>query len=158
MSPRSFAAVAALFAALLAMFAAGVAWAAPIELHAALNGRSEVPRTNSGATGTAEFHVASNRRSIRYELDATGLTGPPMAAHIHLGRPGQAGGILLSIALQQFTLPREGRLTAKDFTPVGNVRTFGQAVRAMRAGRTYVNIHTARFPAGEIRGQVRVDR
>ena len=158
MSPRSFAIAAALVAALLATFAAGVVQAAPIELHANLNARAEVPRTDSDATGAAEFRVAANRRSIRYELDASGLSGPPMAAHIHVGRPGQAGGIVLSIALQQFTLPREGRLTAKDFTPVGNVKTFRQAIRAMRAGRTYVNIHTERFPAGEIRGQVRVDR
>ena len=34
---------------------------------------------------------------------------------------------------------------------------FAELVRAMRAGATYVNIHTTAFPGGEIRGQVSDD-
>jgi hypothetical protein len=141
----------------LAVVPAGVAvgQGAQSRYTATLNGQSEVPRTDSPATGSAQFTVAPNQRSMRYTLRASNLTGPPMAAHIHLGRPGQAGGILITLSKNQFTLPRSGRVRARDFTPSGNVRTFAQAVRAMRAGRTYVNIHTGQFPAGEIRGQVR---
>ncbi len=142
-------------AAAVAAVPVGVASAATTELRATMRGSSEVPRANTRATGTAEFEIAANGRSIHYELRARRLSGRAQAAHVHLGRPGRAGGVLLSIALRPFSLPREGTLTARQFSAVGNVRTFAQAVRAMRAGRTYVNIHTARFPAGEIRGQLR---
>jgi hypothetical protein len=143
----------------IAVAPAGVAVAqgGETEVTARLNSRAEVPRTTSPATGRAELYIAGNQRSIRYELRASNLTGPPMAAHVHLGRRGVAGPVMIAIATSQFRLPREGRLTARQFTPVGNVRTFRQAIRAIRAGRTYVNIHTARFPAGEIRGQLRAN-
>ncbi|UGS36435.1 CHRD domain-containing protein [Capillimicrobium parvum] len=141
---------------LAAAIPAGLAGAASSQKYdATLKGSSEVPKSSSKATGHAEFTIAPNGRSIRYEITAKGLTGPAQASHIHLGRPGQAGGVLISISTKPFSLPRAGRLTAKQFTAVGNVKTFAQAVRAMKAGRTYVNIHTMQFPAGEIRGQVR---
>jgi hypothetical protein len=33
-----------------------------------------------------------------------------------------------------------------------------ELIAAIRAGRTYVNVHTNKHPGGEIRGQVRSDR
>jgi FlaG/FlaF family flagellin (archaellin) len=136
----------------------GLAGAASTTLRASLNGSSEVPKTTSKAAGTGQFTVASDGKSIRYRLTASGLSGTPQAAHLHLGNPGQAGGVMISIATKPFSLPRTGRLTASQFSATGSVKTFAQAIRAVRAGRTYVNIHTLKFPAGEIRGQVRVRR
>ena len=142
--------------AVAAIVPAGIAGAASTRtFDATLKGSSETPKSSSKARGSAEFKIAKNRRSIHYELNAKGLSGQPQAAHIHLGKPGQAGGVLLSIALKPFSLPIEGTLTSKQFTPVGNVKTFRQAIRAVRAGDTYVNIHTKKFGDGEIRGQIR---
>jgi hypothetical protein len=136
----------------------GVASAASTNLDATMKGSSEVPKTNSSATGKAHFTIAANGKSIRYQMSANGLSGTPQAAHLHLGNPGQAGGVMLSIATKPFSLPLQGRLTAKQFSATGSVKTFDQAVSAVRAGRTYVNIHTQKFPGGEIRGQVRMHR
>jgi len=130
----------------------------PRNYDARLNAASEVPRTPSKATGSAEFTISRSGSSIAYELRARRLTGRPQAAHIHLGAPGRAGGVMIGIAGQAFSLPREGRLTSANFTPTGNVTTWRQAIAAIRAGRTYINIHTARYPAGEIRGQIRRER
>jgi hypothetical protein len=142
--------------AVAAMLPAGVAGAASTQkFDATLKGSSETPKSSSKATGSAEFTIAKNRKSIHYELNAKGLTGKPQAAHIHLGKPGQAGGVLLSIALKPFSPPIEGKLTSEQFTPVGKVKTFAQAIRAVRNGDTYVNIHTKKFGDGEIRGQIR---
>jgi hypothetical protein len=42
-----------------------------------------------------------------------------------------------------------------DATPQGIAAgQLGEALRAMRAGVTYVNVHTGLFPGGEIRGLI----
>ena len=129
--------------------------AAKRTFHVRLTGAKEVPRNSSNATGTASFTISRNGRSIRYRLTAHGLHGKPTAAHIHLGGRKVAGGIMIALKLRPFHPPASGVVTKKSFTPVGSVKTFAQAIRAIRAGKTYVNIHTTKFPAGEIRGQIR---
>ena len=112
---------------LAAAIPAGLAGAASSQkFDATMKGSSEVPKSSTKATGYAEFTVAPNGKSIRYEITAKGLSGPAQASHLHLGRPGQAGGVLISISTEPFSLPREGRLTAKQFTAVGNVKTFAR--------------------------------
>ena len=66
--------------------------------------------------------------------------------------------MILNICKSPCSLPKSGRLTAQDFSRAPGVRTFRNAVAAMRAGRTYVNIHTPDFAPGEIRGQIVRDR
>lgn len=129
--------------------------AAPTKFGATLNGRSEAPKTSSKATGTATFTIAANGKSIRYTLNAKGLTGPPQAAHIHIGKPGQAGPVVVPLATKPFKLPRSGTLTSKNFTAAPGTSSFAAVIKDIRAGRAYVNIHTKKFPAGEIRGQIR---
>ncbi len=122
--------------------------------HVRLSGAKEVPKNSSHATGTARFTISRSGKSIRYRLTAHGLHGTPILAHIHLGSRTRAGGVLISLKLKPFHLPVSGVVTKKSFTPEGNVKTFAQAIRAIRAGRTYVNIHTTKFPGGEIRAQI----
>ena len=125
------------------------------EFQARLNSQAEVPRNTSPAKGEAQFRVSRTGRSISYRLEAEDLTGGAQAAHVHLGRTGQAGPVILAICKSACRLPKTGRLTKKNFTKAPGVRNFAAAVRAMRAGRTYVNVHTAANKPGEIRGQIR---
>jgi plastocyanin len=46
-----------------------------------------------------------------------------------------------------------GRLTAADFTGAGNL-TYAQTLEAIASGGTYLNVHTAKYPGGEVRGQL----
>jgi hypothetical protein len=84
-------------------------------------------------------------------------------AHIHFGPPGLTGAPLL--ALYDYGVPPSksltantltGTLTPADFMPdsVDGISTWAQAVTQIETGRTYVNIHSTNFPAGEIRGQI----
>jgi hypothetical protein len=122
--------------------------------HVRLSGAREVPKNSSHAKGTASFTISRSGKSIRYRLTAHGLHGTPTAAHIHLGSRKVAGAIIIGLKLRPFHLPASGVVTKKSFVAQGNVKTFRQAIRAIRAGRTYVNIHTTKFPAGEIRAQI----
>jgi len=47
-------------------------------------------------------------------------------------------------------------LTSINFIPAApqGIATFDDAITAIQNGKTYVNVHTTRFPDGEIRGQV----
>jgi hypothetical protein len=123
--------------------------------HATMNGNQEVPKGNSKATGTARFTLSSDGKKLTFALTAKGLTGQPVAAHIHLGKPHTAGPILITLESKPFKLPAHGTVTAKQFTKAGKVNSFAAAIRAMRAGLTYVNIHTKKYPGGEVRGQVK---
>ena len=128
------------------------ALAATTKMHATLNGKSETPKSNSKGTGSATVTISG--KSLKYTLSAKGLTGPTQAAHIHFGKPGKAGPVILPICPKACKLPKSGTLTAKNFTKAAGVKNFAAAVKAMKAGNTYANIHTKKHPAGEIRGQI----
>jgi CHRD domain-containing protein len=81
--------------------------------------------------------------TVRYTLSFRGLTGAAQAAHIHLGRPGKAGPVAAALCGPC----RSGRS--------GSVSVTAAQVRAIRNGGAYVNVHTAKNPNGEIRGQIR---
>src|SRR3954454_2315454 len=88
---------------------------AATKYRATLNGKSETPKSDSKAKGTAVFTLASNGKSISYTIKATGLTGRPQAAHVHAGKPGQAGGVIFVICAKPCSLPKSGKLTSKQF-------------------------------------------
>jgi len=117
--------------------------------------------------GTFKAKVKKNPGEIRYKLEWSDLSGDVLAAHIHLGQPGTAGGIAIHLcgtggkpacpAGSSGTL--EDTLTAADVVAIpaqgliaGDLE---EVLRAMRADATYVNMHTAMWPAGEIRGNIK---
>jgi hypothetical protein len=131
------------------------ALAATSKFKATLNGKTEVPKTTSKATGTATFTVASNGKSIKYTVKATGLSGAVQAAHVHFGKPGKAGPVVINICPKPCKIPKSGTLTSKQFAKAPGVASFAAAVKALKKGDAYVNLHTKKFPAGEIRGNIK---
>ena len=120
---------------------------------ATLSGGAEVPPVETPATGSATVTISDDGTEIQYTVTYEGLTGDAAAAHIHFGSATEAGPVLLP--LKHGPSPFSGTLTEADFKPVENgPQTFTEAVEAIRDGNTYVNIHTARNPGGEIRGQL----
>src|SRR6476659_3130361 len=104
------------------------ALAASSKYKATLNGKSETPKTTSKAKGTATFTVASNNKSISYTLKASGLSGPVQAAHIHFGKPGVAGPVVVNICPKPCSLPKSGKLTSKQFAKAPGVKNFAAAI------------------------------
>jgi CHRD domain-containing protein len=148
-------AILTLLVALAVAVPAGALGAPKRLFHVNLRGSSEVPKNSSHATGTATFRIIRGGKAIRFRLTARGLHGQPVAAHIHLGGRRAAGPVMITLEANRFRVPASGTVTKRNFTAVGSVKTFAQAIRAIRAGRTYANIHTTKFAGGEVRGQLR---
>jgi len=123
---------------------------------AKLSGSEEVPAVSTSATGTATVNIITDSEvnEINYEVSYSGLSGDVAAAHIHLGAVGENGGIILP--LKPGPSPFSGTLKESDVQATGDVANFADAIKAIRDGRTYVNLHTAANPGGEIRGQLKL--
>ncbi len=111
-----------------------------ITFGANLTQAQEVPPTGSMGTGYADLTL-DNGLNLHLELSATGLSSTISASHIHKGAVGVNGAVVFSIGAFSGT-------TSADFilTPIQRDEIL--------AGLYYVNIHTANFPGGEIRGQI----
>jgi hypothetical protein len=120
----------------------------PLELTANLLGANERPDpVNSPGTGTGTFTLEDN--TLTLVITYTGLTATANAAHIHGPANAEESAPPL-IDLAPFNGGAFG--TAGTFT--GQVILTAPQKAALLGGRTYVNIHTGNFGAGEIRGQI----
>lgn len=108
-----------------------------------LIGAAEAPGPGAEkGTGFATLAFDSEKGQVCYTLTANGTDIPTMA-HIHKGAIGTAGPVVVAL-----TAPANGR--AKDCTPVA-----ADVMSAILATPSdyYVNVHTAAFPKGAMRGQ-----
>jgi hypothetical protein len=135
-----------------------------------MNARAKLAAGTSGK-GTFRASIRSGGSAIRYRLSYAGLEAEPLQAHIHLGQPGVNAGVIAFLCDNTGAGPAgtdpcpdppatvEGTLRAADV--IGpedqgiDAGQFGELVRAMRAGATYANVHTEKYPGGEIRAQLR---
>lgn len=108
-----------------------------------MTGMNEMPPVRTAATGRVDAVLDSNTRLLRWKASFNALSGPPTGAHFH--GPAAAGsnaGVALGWR-GPLGNSYEGRAT---LTP--------QQAAELMAGRWYANVHTAAYPAGEIRGQM----
>ena len=137
-----------------------------------LNGYNETPSTLS-TTGYGSFKAKIDDKAdkIEYTLKYNDLEGDVTQAHIHFGRPALSGGISAWLCgtpapgptgpagTPTCPGPRDGTVSgtlvpANVVGPAGQgiaPGEFDELVEAIRAGATYANVHTSKYPAGEIR-------
>jgi CHRD domain-containing protein len=138
------------------------------EFQAQLRGRNEVPLTLSAARGTLSLTVNDADTSVHFVLDYSGLQTTVAASHIHVGQPNVNGAVTVFLcggggrpACPQAAGTVEGDFTANDVLPIATqqleANNLAKLLGAIRAGKTYVNLHTATSPGGEIRGQIHDD-
>lgn len=128
---------------------AQVAPSEPLERYAAqLSGAQEVPAVATPGTGEAIVEFDTRTQVARWNVRFAGLSGPVTAAHIHgPAGPGQNAPPHVPLAL-----PGQGGELR------GQLRLNAQQANELSSGQWYVNLHTARHPDGEVRGQLRVQR
>ena len=107
-----------------------------------LSGANEVPPVTTSATGSGTVTVGADC-SVSARITVSGMTAT--AAHIHEGAAGANGGVIVPFV-------KEGDNT---FVAPPGARMNEAQCAAYKAGRTYVNVHSAKFPPGEIRAQLR---
>jgi hypothetical protein len=149
------------------------------EFNEDLTGYEEVPAIST--TGNGEFRARIDRREdvIRYRLSYEDLEGDVLQAHIHFAQRAVNGAIVAFLCSNLPNPPantpgcpgpREGTVEGtiepedvRDTTmamppPVGGqgieAGAFDELVDAIRAGVTYANVHSTKWPGGEIRGQL----
>lgn len=94
--------------------------------------------------------------TITYTITAAGFSTPLVVGHVHLGASGEVGPVIVpfSIAAQSGTVAT-GVIDVGAPVTFGNITISGDSLRRLfENGTAYVNLHTAAFPGGEIRGQV----
>ena len=138
-------AVVAITAALAAgIGVAGVGKQRTHKLSAKLSAAREVPKPKgvpAGATGT--FTGTLKGKTLKFKLTFSGLSGKAFAAHIHKGKAGTAGAVIVP-------------LCGPCKSPVVKTVTVTSAARdTIERNGAYVNVHTPKNLGGEIRGQVK---
>ncbi len=137
-----------------------------------LKGVQEVPSVISAAKGRFKAHIDERAGAIDFELSYSGLEGEVRQAHIHVGQRGANGGISVFLC-QTAANPdptgfaaqcvQSGTVTgvlraANVIGPAGQgvaAMEFSALIDAIRAGVAYANVHSTKFPGGEVRGQLR---
>ena len=152
------------------LFQAPVAQAIPITLVATLSGAAEIPPTGSPGTGQATAVLDPAANTLAVQVSFSGLTSGTTASHIHCCVPSGAPGNLLvgtttptfpgfPLGVTSGTYDRTFDLTlASSYNPAfvtaegGVPQAEAALIVALESGANYLNVHTANFPGGEIRG------
>lgn len=136
---------------------------------ARLTGASEVPSVNTPASGS--FRATATDSALEFRMEYEGIASFTAVSHIHFGQKHTTGGLLVYLCNNTATGPAprpcpqgsgvvEGTITAADVIgPTGQGVTAGDFAALLRAvfedDAAYVNVHSATFPTGEIRGQLK---
>ena len=125
-----------------------------ITFTATLSAANEVPPKDPNlfkGTGTATVVLDNVTGKGTITVSFSGLSGAVTGGHIHCCAPAGANAAVI-VPFDPFITPSAGG-TAGSLTNYAFTLTAAQ-VSAMINGETYVNIHTATNPGGEIRGQL----
>ena len=126
-------------ALLVGALSAGAAFA--VEVKVTLSGANEVPPVTTSASGGGTITVGDDR-SVSGSVSTTGVAGT--AAHIHEGAAGKNGPVIVPLTKEgdHYKVPAGAKLTEAQMA-------------SFKAGKLYINVHSAANPSGEIRGQLK---
>jgi hypothetical protein len=169
--------IAVALAVLLAVSITAIAAEGFKNIQELLTGYQEVPVVSTSGVAQFRARISKDESAIQYELKYADLEGAVQQSHIHLGQAGVNGGITVFLCTNLGNGPAgtqacpappatiTGTIVAADVSPnipaTAAARTQGlntgemdELIAAIRAGVTYVNIHSTLWPGGEVRSQI----
>jgi len=127
---------------------------------AKLSGGEVVPPVKTTAKGEAIFQLSEEGNELTYKLTVSDIENVTVA-HIHDGKYGKNGPPIANLYTglkkeHEFTgTLAEGTVTAKDLMGPLKGKLFSHFIQMIEDGHAYVNVHTDKYPGGEIRGQIK---
>ena len=120
---------------------------AAVNLETTLSGSNQVPPTTSNVTGSGTFTYDFTTRRLDFSIDISNPDGEELTAmHIHIGRAGENGGVIIDLNLSA--------TTSTTFNSSG-FRTLEEIYeQALLSEGLYLNVHSSANPAGTARGQI----
>ena len=137
-----------------------------------LIGYEENPDVSTVASGSFDARLSNDGDSIHYKLSYSGLEGTVTQSHVHFGKTAINGGISFWLC-ETATNPSPSASTPTCPAPSGTVEgdiealevigpagqgieagNLAEILAAMRAGHAYANVHSTKWPGGEIRAQL----
>jgi hypothetical protein len=106
-----------------------------------LSGNDEIPAVTTSALGSGMITI-NDDKTVSGSVTTTGVTGT--MAHIHMAPAGKNGPPIITLtktSATEWTVPPGALLTDEQFAN-------------FKAGNLYINVHSAAYPSGEIRGQL----
>ena len=120
---------------------------------ASLSGQNEVQPAATDGRGGLKLELTGNRltltgafSNLAGDFDANVAGG----SHLHIGAPGENGGLDITLAPTLAADLKSGIYTAED----NAIELTGEQVATLRAGNNYFNLHTTEFAGGELRSQI----
>ncbi len=132
-------------AALACIAWAGSASAAPKSFKVTLSGAQQVPPVKPAGMGTAHLTWNAKTDEVTWRITYSHMTSPVTMAHFHDGAKGKNGSV-------EIWLTKKGKPVKSPIT--GKAKLTASQAKQFEAGDWYINVHTKKHPAGEIRGQV----
>jgi hypothetical protein len=139
-------------------------------VRADLEGFQEVPAISTVARGRFRAFVDARANTITWKLNYDGLEGAVQQSHVHFGQLSVNGGISFFLCSNLGNGPAGTQACPEGpaeltgvITPelvVGPTGTgieagaMAEIIAAIRNGTAYANVHSAKWPGGEIRGQL----
>lgn len=125
-----------------------------------LKGSNEVPVRETKAAGHVSVKINMDEQSLYYKITAANIDDV-RASHFHLAPAGTNGGVVVTLYTNpdqpsgpQNGVLAEGVITAANLQGALAEADFATLIAAIRSGEIYVNVHTSRYPSGELRAQL----
>jgi hypothetical protein len=125
-----------------------------------LSGKEVVPAVETKAKGEADFKLSKDGKELTYILKLSDIENVT-AAHIHAAKMGTNGGPVAGL----YAGPKKegkfsgelakGTITDKDLIGPLAGKSIGDLVKMIKSGDAYVNVHSEKYPDGEVRGQIK---